>query len=116
MFPWIYLPPVDNPAYTCPATDGLILLPYDNSTLLIGTDRETNAPLLRLSRDNGRSWRSDEFGMPSSLAPLTAIAATVDEANCIWLFCCGSGEIWRGRLNRLGWREETGAFLKSMKR
>lgn len=116
VFPWIYLPPVDNPAYTCPATDGLILLPYDDSTLLIGTDRETNAPLLRLSRDNGRSWRSDEFGMPSSLAPLTAIAATVDEANCIWLFCCGSGEIWRGRLNRLGWREETGTFLKSMKR
>ncbi len=116
VFPWIYLPPVDNPAYACPATEDLVLLPYDNSTLLIGIDQKTNAPLLRLSRDNGRSWRADEFGMPSSLAPLTTIAASVDKANCIWMFCSGSGEIWRGRLNRLGWKEETGAFLKSMKR
>lgn len=116
IFPWTYLPPVDNPAYACPATGDLALLPYDNSTLLIGIDKKTNAPLLRLSRDNGRSWRTDEFGMPASLAPLTTIAASVDKYNCIWMFCSGSGEIWRGRLNRLGWREETGAFLKTRKR
>jgi hypothetical protein len=31
------------------------------------------------------------------------IAAAADDSNYLWVVLGGSGQIWRGRLNRLGW-------------
>ena len=31
-------------------------------------------------------------------------ALAVDEENCLWIFCGANGQVWRGRLNQLGWK------------
>ena len=31
----------------------------------------------------------------------------------VWLFCGGSGQIWRGRLNRMGWTENQTSFTRT---
>jgi len=28
----------------------------------------------------------------------------VDDDDNLWLFCGGTGQVWRGRLNKLGWQ------------
>ena len=33
----------------------------------------------------------------------TGVTVTVDDDQYIWLYCAGTNQVWRGRLNRLGW-------------
>jgi hypothetical protein len=60
------------------------------------------------SRDNGITWKynpwyvfPDEFDSHA-----TKVTATVDADNFLWLHCEGSGQVWRGRLNKLGWENQ----------
>jgi hypothetical protein len=47
------------------------------------------------------------------MARPTAVSAFSDKDNFIWLICSGTGEVWRGRLNRLGWKDVPTSFLKN---
>ena len=59
------------------------------------------------SRDNGITWKENAtYVMPTDFdSSATAVTVAVDEQNYIWLFAAGTGQVWRGRLNRLGWDE-----------
>ena len=35
----------------------------------------------------------------------TGVTVIKDDENYIWLYCNGTGQVWRGRLNRLGWKK-----------
>jgi hypothetical protein len=34
-----------------------------------------------------------------------SVAVAVDADNFIWLISSGTGEVWRGRLNKMGWKK-----------
>ena len=41
----------------------------------------------------------------SELASATAFAAATDADGHIWIVCAGTGQVWRGRLNSMGWQQ-----------
>ena len=80
--------------------ENLSLICYDNSILAFG------APYTDIyqSRDNGITWKeSKTYQMPEKFdfEKTTSVKVVVDDDNNIWLYCSGSGQLWRGALNRL---------------
>ncbi|MGM9692102.1 MAG: DUF6242 domain-containing protein [Alloprevotella sp.] len=110
-FDWIYFPVTEENIYGCPLLSSPSLFRYDGASVLAGMDGEGTFAPLYVSRDNGRTWKTDEFKTPE-ISGATSVAAASDEQNYIWVVCAGQGEVWRGRVNRLGWKNEPGAFNK----
>lgn len=99
---WVYMEANGN-RYEMPKLDNLVMLPYDDGVLAIGT---TNGNFGRVyqSRDNGITWKYNKYyQLPDNFdTSTTRYAATSDGIN-IWLFGGKDGQVWRGRLNRLAW-------------
>ena len=80
--------------------ENLSLIYYDDSILAFGmpfTD-------IYQSRDNGITWKVGEtYQMPKDFdyVKTTSVKVVVDDDNYIWLYCSGSGQLWRGALNKL---------------
>lgn len=74
---------------------------YGGGAALLGTKTNGYAALY-LSDDTGRSWDPTRILLPQ-LPTQAKATMTVDEENFIWVICAADGELWRGRLNRLGW-------------
>lgn len=104
-FAWNYLPaPEADARYACPLLDSPALVPYDGGTLLMGLERGTNtlaAPAM--SRENGRSWRTDDVKRLPAAGPATSVAVAADGVD-LYVYTGGTGEVWTGRFNRLGWQ------------
>ncbi len=117
-FAWTYYPAAKDNPYNCPALQHPSMLPYDGASLLVGTPTAagTNPVEFYLSLDNGRTWRADKYSAPKGMEKPESVSVAVDENHHIWMVCSGTGELWRGRLNRLGWTDVPGAFLKAQKR
>jgi len=86
------------------------LLCYDDGLLAFGkASNEGGKPYLEIfqSRDNGITWkeRKNIYAFPENLdnTAKTTISSVVDDEGNIWLFCAGTGEVWKGRLNRVAW-------------
>ena len=115
-FPWIYLPQTEElKAYACPVLKQPSLLSYDGAAVLIGLTSEGNASPLYQSADLGRTWVSTTYTTPSIARP-TCISATVDADHHLWVVCGGTGEVWRGRINRLAWEKNKTVILKSKRK
>ena len=66
-----------------------------------------------LSKDGGINWRkSSLYTFPTGFNSTAVFGATVDNQQNIWMVCGGSGQVWRGRLNRLGWATWQTAFTE----
>lgn len=59
------------------------------------------------SRDGGITWKpNSSYALPAAFdRDATYITAVVDSSDNIWLFCSGTGQIWRGKLNSIGWNK-----------
>lgn len=112
-YPWIFLPESQSSQYNIANTRQTTLNVYDGVTLMSGLTMDNQLAPLYLSRDNGRTWKNNLVKTPKATAQ-DALAVCVDEDNFIWMFCGKSGEIWRGRLNRLGWDTPQGSFERSV--
>lgn len=108
---WIYYDKsADNRAVYAPRLTNFTMVPYDDGVLAfggngVGESKAKAFSIIYQSRDNGITWKHNSLyffpeGFSSST---TSFAATVDSKSCLWIFCGDSGQIWRGRLNRLGW-------------
>ncbi len=54
--------------------------------------------------DSGLNWLTDSrFVLPEGFSCNSAFAMAVDADHFIWIVASGSGQVWRGRLNDLGW-------------
>lgn len=99
---WAYIDRPENDIYQLPRMKDISLVVYDGSVLAFG------APYNKIyqSRDNGITWKENStFKMPEDFdTDATKVVVTVDDDNFIWLYCIGTGQVWRGRLNRLGWK------------
>lgn len=98
-------------SYKMPALSNMSITPYGGGLLMIGGDGRgachTNGLTdFYLSQDNGLSWWSDSrFYFPSDFASDTVnYAFAVDSENYMWIFCGDTGQVWRGYLTQMVWK------------
>ena len=95
-----------------PRMKNLTMVKYDDGILAFGAEGiggwdEPPYAMIYQSRDNGITWKyNSKYNFPDGFENLltTNVTAVVDNDNFLWLYCEGSGQVWRGRLNRLGWK------------
>lgn len=114
-FAWNYLPQTEElNEVAFPTVADPSLISYDDGLVLVGRTAEGKAVLYR-SSDIGRTWVGGEYTAPA-IASATSLSATVDANHYIWIVCGGTGEVWRGRINRLAWKDENKLIFKSQRR
>ena len=98
---WVYIERASTEPYLLPQLKDFSLVRYDERILAFGYPYEE----IYESRDNGITWQESSLvTMPEDFdAKDGKVLVTVDANQYIWLSCIGSGQVWRGRLNRLGW-------------
>ena len=107
---WIFFPLSPDNKVPCPLLNDFNLLPYDGNCIAFGgasidgTWKALDA--MFVSKDYGITWRpSTEIRMPAKLKGTEdCITSTVDENNFIWIIT--NAQVWRGRLNRLGFAQQ----------
>lgn len=95
-----------------PRMKNLTMVKYDDGILAFGAEGiggwdEPPYAMIYQSRDNGITWKyNSKYNFPDGFENLltTNVTAVVDNDNFLWLYCEGSGQVWRGRLNKLGWK------------
>lgn len=96
---WMYQKFNEDNNYYLPRLSNLSVAAYDDNLFAIGG--ECNK--LYYSMDCGICWKkNDIFILPEGFSASTASIA-VDNDHFIWIVCTGSGQIWKGRLNKMGW-------------
>ena len=113
---WTYLDRANDHRYELPALENIQIVWYDDVLLAFGgknLNDATTAPLMAIykSRDNGITWKEDtNYNMPPAKgntkynSAATSFSATASNGY-IWIVCAGTGEVWRGQLNRVAWGE-----------
>ncbi len=66
------------------------------------------------SGDDGITWLNDSvMVLPEELSSSrTTFAFVADKVNSVWIICGGTGQIWKGRINRVAWKKEQDYFLE----
>jgi hypothetical protein len=99
--PWAYVERAKDTPYQLPYLKGVTIIYYDDCVLAFGGDYSK----IYQSRDNGITWKVNKrYKMPAGFdSSAMSVWVVKDDDDFIWLFCYGTGQVWRGRLNRLGW-------------
>ena len=93
-----------NKTHALPANQAQSVLAYDNQDLAFGYNDEGGLGDILLSSDGGINWVTDEaYVWPAAADGQGVLAAAVDNDNYLWMVLGGTGQVWRCRLNRLGW-------------
>lgn len=71
----------------------------------IGACKDKAFKKIWISHDHGASWQTGKYyTYPDDFVTSIAhFAAVADEDAHIWIICGTSGQVWKGRLNRMGW-------------
>ncbi len=66
------------------------------------------------SGDDGVTWCNDSvMYIPEDLSSsLTEFAFVADGVDSVWIICGGTGQVWRGRINRVAWKKEQDYFIE----
>lgn len=101
---WSHINAAGDTRYALPALNSLTVLPYNGTLLAFGTN-EGALTSLYCSVDGGIAWKTTTTTCTLPEAATTAggkVAAAASASNHIWIVT-DSGQVWRGRLNELGW-------------
>lgn len=109
---WTYMDHAANNRYALPRLQNLSMVYYNDGILAIGGSclgqDVVSAPYAQIyqSRDNGITWKnSSTYQLPTGFdSSATSVGMLVDDDYNLWLFCGGTGQIWRGRLNKMAWK------------
>ncbi len=104
-YPWNYVSSGAEDRYPLPAYDCLSVVSYNNGVLAFGMQSDGTTSTCLFSQDFGITWKENIYlYLPTEFAPAGGVfAAATDSDNYIWLIEKGTGKVWRGRLNKLGW-------------
>ena len=109
---WSLIEHDSNDNYALPKLSNLCMVRYGDYMLAIGgkgmDDCKVGAyEAIYASFDNGVNWkRNGLVSLPLGFdKKATDVKMVVDDDNCLWLICSGTGQVWRGRLNKYGWTE-----------
>lgn len=112
-YSWTYVDAAGDERYALPVLGGLTVLDYDDNALALGNNSSTSSNDMLVSRDGGITWKSDDsYFYPEDFTDGSVFAAAVDADNLIWLVDGNTGNVWKGRINRLGWAVEENVFLE----
>ncbi len=66
------------------------------------------------SGDDGITWRNDSvMCIPEGLSSShTSFAFVADNVDSVWLICGGTGQVWKGRINRVAWKKDPDYFIE----
>ena len=103
------MPPPITSGYTAPGLENPQMLPYDGGVLLVGRTTAGN-PVLRYSRDRGRTWVTHPtLALPASFPKtVSSMQAAVDARGQLWIHT--DNGVWRARLHRLSWNTTSTTF------
>ena len=80
---------------------------YDGKIMMVGNDERVYLPNFYGSRDGGITWEADTvITSPLGFFVTGPYTVSVDKDHFIWFVSGKTGETWRGRINRLGWKKE----------
>ncbi len=105
---WIYFTQTRENKWLCPRLQSLNVMPYDGRCLAFGGAADYAGGKyeamdgMYFSRDYGITWKPDyELHLPVALRGVEGpVASAVDSDKYIWIIA--NQEVWRGRINRLG--------------
>lgn len=80
---------------------------YDGKIMMVGNEDRVYLPYFYGSRDGGITWEADTvITSPLGFFVTGPYTVSVDKDHFIWFVSGKTGETWRGRINRLGWKKE----------
>ena len=109
---------INNPNYACPKLENSQLIQYNDQLYLFGGPGQHNGALqafeyIYASKDNGISWEAitKKVMFPQEFNTLYEKAGgnyscVVDDQQFIWIMWSQTGEVWRGRINKLGFERQ----------
>ena len=75
--------------------------------MMVGNEDRVYLPYFYGSRDGGITWEADTvITSPLGFFVTGPYTVSVDKDHFIWFVSGKTGETWRGRINRLGWKKE----------
>ena len=93
-----------------PRLENLTVFNYNNALYAlggagIGGCKDSALDGLKKSSDYGFSWSaSEDVILPCNLnSSKTAFTAFADVNGSLWIICGGTGDVWKGQLNKVGW-------------
>lgn len=115
---WMYCN--EKNKHELPRLSNLVVTAYGDVLFAIGgrgqgTSTAAAFSQVYVSEDNGLTWHKyGSYYLPDGFTNGSSdvFALAVDEDNFLWLVGGGTGEVWRGRLNRLGWDEWQTSFTE----
>ena len=108
--PWISLPQTQElKEYGCPNLQSASLFAYDDKMVLAGVADDKTMTLFYVSQDNGRTWKTGLMYHPA-ITGATTISVACDNDGYLWIVCSGTGDVYKGRLNRLAWEQNQTRF------
>lgn len=101
--PWLYVEVAENNVGSfLPCISSLSLFVYDGNFMAAGIC--DGSKVIYCSPDGGLTWRKvPKYSLPIRVTADAPLSVTVDAQNFIWVVQAKTGQVWRGRLNRLGW-------------
>lgn len=116
---WTYYDVSSDNKYKAPRLRNIQTVSYDDCIMAVGGESISGSSHKAFdsfyrSADGGITWQKDTvMTIPSGLSvSQKSFAITVDKNNFMWFVCGGSGQVWRGRINRLGWIKEPDTFIE----
>ena len=113
-----WMPYNENNGFRLPRMASLGVTVYGDILLALGgrglgTSTAEAFAHFYVSKDNGLTWHADDsYYLPENFTngDGDVFTMTADSDNYLWIICGGTGQVWRGRLNRLGWENEQTSF------
>lgn len=100
---WSFVDAAGDTRYVAPKLQGLTVVDYDDTDYAFGqADDGTMSTPLR-SLDGGITWKASTAVTFPEIATGMPFSITKDDDNFLWIVD-KDGQIWRGRINRLGWK------------
>lgn len=116
--PWNYFEVSSSRQHLLPPMQSLQVVCFQGTLIALGGDRLDTATdegftAFYTSVDKGISWKTDAktYLVPDGFSSASnAFTMLLDSDNFLWLICGESGQVWKGRQNRMGWTENQKVF------
>ncbi len=117
---WNYVEFAADNKYAAPRVANWQLVNYDKNNIkaIAGASKDGGADKalgqIFHSGDDGITWMNDTImSMPKGFSSSeTVFTMAADGVNSVWIICGGTGQVWKGRINRVAWKKEPDYYLE----
>ena len=115
---WIYQDGSDYWESALPRMEDLTVVAYNDGLLAMGGNGIGSSvdayTYMYTSYDQGLSWHIESFfAFPDDFDDsASCITAAADSDKYLYIICGGTGQVWRGRLNKYAWEEYETTFTE----